>query len=175
MGYKGTKKDKSYRAPSRKSNRLIVQESQCSGNAEDENDDHSEFSMNTADEEFIENDLISLNDEEASVDFSLQQRSERKRKFIIQSDEGSEISGPVEQIDQEVQPESNELLTTREQRKATSEINKLPGDSCFPLSTWSLTISKNSDDVPNSGLQILKEFLENYCTRGKHRASILQN
>ena len=43
---------------------------------------------------------------------------------------------------------------------------KLPGDISFPVSSWSLTITKNKDDVPLIVLEIMYEFIQQYCLKG---------
>ena len=42
----------------------------------------------------------------------------------------------------------------------------LPGDIRFPVSSWSLTITKNKDDVLLFVLEIMYEFIQQYCLKG---------
>lgn len=51
--------------------------------------------------------------------------------------------------------------------KAPSVINlKLPGDSSYPVSSWSITVTKTKDDVSVHVLEIMFDFLKNHCLRG---------
>ena len=51
-------------------------------------------------------------------------------------------------------------------KKGSSVVEKLPGDSSYPLSSWSVTITKTKDDVSIHVLEIMHDFIKAYCTRG---------
>ncbi len=46
-----------------------------------------------------------------------------------------------------------------------SIVEKLPGDSSYPLSSWSVTITKTKDDVFIHVLEKMHDFIKAYCTR----------
>ena len=48
--------------------------------------------------------------------------------------------------------------------KVTAE--KLPGDISFPLTCWSLTVTKTGGDIHKSLLDNMNNFLQDVCTRG---------
>ena len=51
-------------------------------------------------------------------------------------------------------------------KKGSPIVDKLPGDSSYPLSSWSVTITKTKDDVSIHVLEIMHDFVKAYCTRG---------
>ena len=51
-------------------------------------------------------------------------------------------------------------------RKNTSEETKLPGDITFPLTSFSLTVTKNKGDISDQLLPIIADFVNEFCTRG---------
>jgi len=54
---------------------------------------------------------------------------------------------------------------------ASCSDEKQPGDPTYPLTSYSLTITKNSGDIISDALLgIMEDFLKTFCTRG-----IIQN
>ena len=51
-------------------------------------------------------------------------------------------------------------------RKNSSEETKLPGDITFPLTSFSLTVTKNKGDISDQLLPIIADFVNEFCTRG---------
>lgn len=45
-------------------------------------------------------------------------------------------------------------------------VEKQPGDVSFPLTNWSLTITRSGGDVHTSLLDNMNQFLHDVCTRG---------
>ena len=43
---------------------------------------------------------------------------------------------------------------------------KQPGDVSFPLTCWSLTVTKSGGDIHTSLLDNMNQFLQDNCTRG---------
>ena len=45
-------------------------------------------------------------------------------------------------------------------------VEKQPGDVSFPLTCWSLTITRTGMDIHTSLLDNMNQFLQDVCTRG---------
>jgi len=44
-----------------------------------------------------------------------------------------------------------------------------PGDSLYPITSWSLTVAKTGGDINLSLLAIFEQFLITFCVRGKNK------
>ena len=51
-------------------------------------------------------------------------------------------------------------------RKNSSDETKLPGDITFPLTSFSLTVTKNKGDIRYQLLPIIADFVNEFCRRG---------
>lgn len=62
--------------------------------------------------------------------------------------------------------QENNNSKTKVKTKVTSKDENLPGFSQFPLTEWSLTVSKLGSDVDITALPLMYKFLEQYCSKG---------
>ena len=115
----------------------------------DEEDSSSE--ANTLDREFV-------NDEEQ--DETLGHRSTGKSTKITKAKAAPTVNKKLtEKVD-------NSISSTKARTKKVSPSFKDPGDVSYPVSTWSLTITRTGEDVPIELMDIMEEFLKSFCIKG---------
>ena len=87
-------------------------------------------------------------------------------------DDGIEVSehGSNESIEEDIRPikkaRSQPTQADKRPTKTTTEPDKEPGDSSFPLNNFSLTLSKCKGDVPLALLDVFHKWIIEYCMKG---------
>lgn len=155
----------------RLTSRFFEGEATCEDGSEDETYDENEDNMNDS---FIasEDDLLfddgSDEDDDDDDDYvpsnkRLKTKSHKKKPRKIA--DGNDISNSQEEC---LQQNDDTAVISSPKRNTTAlfNSNKLPGDSTFPTTAWSLTITKINGDIPTEYLTNISEFLKKYCLRG---------
>lgn len=148
--------------------RFFENEAVCKDDSDDEfhsleNDDETDDSIIIRDEEEVETSDDEDNDSTETYSDKNKKRSRkntRQSKRIVTSDNENEIEV---RVDMQV-PDA--IPNAKKRKAGANEDTKLPGDSTYPISAWSLTISRINGDIPAEYLTNIQEFLKQFCIRG---------
>lgn len=149
----------------KRSNRFVIEEAECEGddgNDEEDSDDDSEGSL----VDFIDDEAEEF---EETEDEELKTPTTRSSNLLLKGAKGNASVGGGGQLKKKAQqkkPAKSKPPPAKKAKKGSVEPEKLPGDSTYPLNSWSLTITKTGGDIAPELLDILASFLNGHCTKG---------
>lgn len=154
-----------------KRNRLVIDdEAECDDNNDSEEEYDAENDTEGSLKEFIDNDDEAEDEIEdtASEDEELKTPTTRSANLLLKGSKANATeSQTVKKTKQQKKPAKSKQPAKKKARKSPAEPEKLPGDLSYPLSNWSLTITKTGGDIAAELLEILNSFLHEHCTKGK--------
>ena len=133
----------------------------------DDREDESDEINDT--DSFIDND-----DDDGELLVEVSPKVEKKKRIIRNSEKKKRIirNSGVKKVG--AKPSAAPMTAAKNKKNNAaaalllfaSKKEKLPGDITFPVSSWSITITKAKDDVPLQVLDIMHQFLQQYCLKG---------
>ena len=89
----------------------------------------------------------------------------------VSSDDSSALSGHTEQVQEgtQVQPVRKRKRgrpPSSSKASNSKRLSEVPGDPRFEASNWSVTVSRPSDDIAVSTIDIIDDFMKEYCLAG---------